>query len=224
MSEQPDWKHIKEIRLEHYLTGWRFCEQCLQQGYVRNAIIEHLNKSGTIPLSGTLINNKIKRLRFSGQFEKSIQSRCQNNIKRLDWMRDGMHSGKPHDIGYCGFLDIQIDPNTKNHCVALTFENDHLEKPDLRNGYISLQNIFVHNPKFYKQLTTCDNLLLSKNVKLSYNDISENIKKTINDTYVNRRKINTSRQYTRESSYYGRMALIIELLIICMLLFYHLII
>lgn len=49
--------------------------------------------------------------------------------------------------------------------------------------YVSLENIFAHNPTFYKDLISCKSLIHNDVVKLSYNELPDNTKALITASY-----------------------------------------
>lgn len=135
------------------LNGVYHCSDCRKN--CKEDIIKYINTNGEIPLYGGLGDGKYSiELNF---FRKS---------------KDKIYDGTLNKYEKRYLFGIRRNEENK-YFVRLIFDDDKFSK------YVSLGNIFYHNPCFYEKLISCKNLFADKNIIISFDDLSKEIKDTI---------------------------------------------
>lgn len=176
MSDQ-----ISMIHLSVYY-GWVVCENCVQQGYVREEIITALDKHQKIPIN-FLFDEKFRGkwlfrindidyifLKFWRRSQQSVyvsmisrNDECYTNMLNSNSDQDGSLSRD--DIIGIHFVDSVLSTDPKD-AKSITLSQEIIEKlistkiiQENQSRGVSLQNLFFYNPGLYEDMIGGENIL-----------------------------------------------------------------
>jgi hypothetical protein len=148
------------------LFGWLYCNNC--ENTVKFSAITYINKTKDIPLHWFFRSNNqhINKLYFIDE---------QNNLY-VDLFL------KSYDLYLFSNKNyIKYNNNNNNYYITLYYNDVITNKKTTRD--ILINDIFMHNQWFYKELINCKNLFNDNNILISFNDLSNKIKNKINNVY-----------------------------------------
>lgn len=167
--------------------GWMYCENCFTSGMMRKVILGWMNTDRTIPCTWLV---------RSETFSQSVNARdAIASCRYLNFFRySKRHTQTPV---YEGRVYPYDDEGVRIRFVKATQDgarpdgfgtmlafydaetNSHMER------FVSLENIFAHNPQFYQELIACEDLLhVSEPMfKISYNDLEQTFRDEIEHAY-----------------------------------------
>ena len=143
------------------LNGTFYCEGCISE--CKKAVLEYIEETKQIPLYSLM---DMKNINQSISFDFYRKSKEQLYTGKIDIYCERYLFG----ISY-------INNNNKDksgYFVKLEFEEKE-NISSLRN--VKLDNLFFHNKNLYEKLTKCENIFNDDNIIISFDELSDDIKK-----------------------------------------------
>ena len=154
------------------LYGVYHCTNCRNK--CKEEIVDYINIYGKVPLYSFLKEKHYIELKF---FRKSKYKIYVGNISHYE--EQYLFGTRKKDVQPNGdSKDKNISEN--KYFIKLGFEDNK----EYFSRYVSLENIFFHNPMFYEKLISSKNLFEDDKIKISFNELSKEIKddfKQLND-------------------------------------------
>lgn len=160
--------------------GWLYCDDCLKSGRLRATILGWINKEKTIPC--TWISKSQTFTKPDDDDEKSETAYYLNFFRysQRDTIKP-VYKGRTYPYDDNGSKIRFMKDDVNGYGMSITF-TDHVSGHCMER-FVSLENIFAHNPQFYKELTSCADLLNREDLKIGYSDISQELRASIDHSY-----------------------------------------
>ena len=164
ICDNIDYK-CTEITLK-YLSGWIICSTCVENNNAKNEILTFLNRNNYVPLlflTKRLSSDDCGKVAI--KFYRASQKSVINGWIKMFVSEDML---------------VISEKGINSFSIPVNF----IAK-DEQIGYrlVSLENILFHNPNFYEEMITSDNLLGNSPIKIVWNDLPETIRNKITKIY-----------------------------------------
>lgn len=140
------------------VCGVYYCNEC--SSVCKTDIIEHLNDTCVIPLYFALYE------------KKSISRNTTINLSFYRESQNKIYEGTTSFYDNKWMFGIQKIKEKNMFVINLFFE----ENGKSFSKYVSVENICFHNPWFYDKVVNSKNLFMDKNMIISFDDLSNDIK------------------------------------------------
>lgn len=188
---------IQRILIRHNF-GWKFCQNCIDQGWAKEEILMYLDKGSCIPLAFLLNNRYLGKFCFKNdstrevvlKFWRRSQDAVQTTVMSpygFDNITDKVADGD--NAIMIGFRDYNLttDPvEAKNMTITQELIDNTIVPGDRskerQQRGVSLKNLFYYNPDIYDALLDEPSLLGGWcPVKIVYSDLSDKLQQIISD-------------------------------------------
>jgi hypothetical protein len=173
------------MTLGNYLSGWYYCDECLNSQRLLRAVYGFIVSQDIIPM-WWLFGSNIKSLKFFRFSKKDTdQPIYEGFLSTDDIVSNNLIFNEKYNL-------YRIPLRFKdNHGDQENLDNqeypENSQNPDDQMLYrsVSLQNLFAHNPILYKELTESEDLMNLNNpmIKISYRQLPGSIRAKIEEAY-----------------------------------------
>lgn len=173
---------ISSLMIGHQ-WGWLYCTNC--KNVLRDVVYAYIEKNNVIPCNW-LFRSKNFTVDPLGESESS-ESESSDYLK-CRYLKFYRHSQRGTN---CGIFDKYDNEGPQIKFNAESFEfgmNSIFRKPYLpyerQYRFVTLSNIFAHNPEFYSELTTSEDLLDSADAKIGFKELPERLQNAIHNANI----------------------------------------
>ena len=152
---------INEIAIS-FNYGWQVCFPCLTESKAKSMILSFLNSKGMVPLNWLNPGLMGRTLDF-------FHSRTKTVLKGIF----NLHSSQ-------GSPFLVYSGDVVNYSIWLSYSSTASGK---MGRYVSLGNVFKHNPKFFNDLVSSENLLGSSDVCIKWTDLPVATRQAIEEVW-----------------------------------------